>query len=51
VGFGVSQAQDLAFISQHADIAIIGTAALRAWERGNEQGLRDFFSSLGLRSG
>ena len=46
VGFGVSEAQDVEFIGQHADIAVIGTAALKAWESGKEQGLRDFFTQL-----
>jgi len=46
VGFGVSDAEDVAFIGQHADIAVIGTAALRAWESGGEAGLRAFFSQL-----
>ena len=46
VGFGVSVAQDVKFISEHADIAVIGTAALKAWETGKQQGLRDFFSQL-----
>jgi len=46
VGFGVSQAEDVAFIGQHADIAVIGTAALKAWEAGREDGLRAFFSQL-----
>jgi len=48
VGFGVSSREDLAFIARHADIAIIGTAALRAWESGGEEGLRAFFRDLGL---
>lgn len=46
VGFGVSKAEDVSFIGQHADIAVIGTAALKAWEQGQEQGLREFFSQL-----
>ncbi len=46
VGFGVSHAHDIEFIGQHADIAVIGTAALKAWETGKEQGLRDFFTQL-----
>lgn len=46
VGFGVSNKQDIEFISQHADIAVIGTAALKAWEANQEQGLRDFFAQL-----
>ena len=39
LGFGVASREEIAFIAQHADIAIIGTAALRAWENGGELGL------------
>jgi len=46
VGFGVTQAQDISFIGQHADIAVIGTAALKAWETGQEAALRAFFEQL-----
>lgn len=46
VGFGVSEAKDIEFIGKHADIAVIGTAALRAWENGREEGLRAFFTQL-----
>jgi len=46
VGFGVSKADDIRFIGQHADIAVIGTAALKAWESNQEQGLYDFFTQL-----
>lgn len=48
VGFGVSAPEDVSFIGEHADIAIIGTAALRAWELGGEIVLRDFFDGLKL---
>ncbi|MBP8924281.1 MAG: tryptophan synthase subunit alpha [Pseudomonadales bacterium] len=48
VGFGVSTREDMDFIAAHADIAIIGTAALRAWEANGEQGLKDFFAGLGM---
>jgi len=48
VGFGVSQADDIAFIGDHADIAVIGTAALRAWEDAGESGLRAFFNQLAI---
>ncbi|MBB6520967.1 tryptophan synthase subunit alpha [Pseudoteredinibacter isoporae] len=48
VGFGVSAKEDLEFLAKHADMGIIGTAALKAWERGEEKALRDFFASLGL---
>ncbi|MEO0367297.1 MAG: tryptophan synthase subunit alpha [Pseudomonadota bacterium] len=46
VGFGVTTAQDIAFIGNHADIAVIGTAALKAWEQDSEDGLRAFFKQL-----
>lgn len=48
VGFGVSSRDDIDFLRGRADMAIIGTAALKAWEDGGEQGLRAFFSSLGI---
>lgn len=46
VGFGVSKAADVDFIGEHADIAVIGTAALRAWESGGEAELTAFFNQL-----
>jgi tryptophan synthase alpha chain len=46
VGFGVSSNEDIEFIGQHADIAVIGTAALKAWEKNREEGLRSFFQRL-----
>ncbi len=46
IGFGVSSANDIDFIGQHADIAVIGTAALKAWEEQGAQGLRLFFTQL-----
>jgi tryptophan synthase alpha chain len=46
VGFGVSHADDVRFIGEHADIAIVGTAALRAFESGGEGALRQFFAGL-----
>ena len=46
IGFGVSEKKDVEFIGKHADIAVIGTAALRAWENGREQALDAFFTQL-----
>ena len=46
VGFGVSNAGDVRFIGEHADIAVIGTAALKSWEEGKETGLNVFFDQL-----
>lgn len=48
VGFGISSKEDIDFLKENADIAIIGTAALKAWEKGGEKGLRDFFKILDL---
>lgn len=49
VGFGVSSSEDIEFIGEYGDIAIIGTAALRAWEEGGEQALRSFFERLNIK--
>ncbi len=46
VGFGISQRADVDFLRGKADIAIIGTAALKAWEEAGEKGLRGFFAKL-----
>ena len=48
VGFGVSGKDDIDFLRGRADMAIIGTAALRAWEEGGAGGLRAFFAQLGI---
>jgi len=48
VGFGVSAREDIEFLRGKADMAIIGTAALKAWEQGGEAQLRQFFASLGI---
>lgn len=46
VGFGVSSRADMEFLRGRADIAIIGTAALAAWEAAGEAGLRGFLGDL-----
>ena len=46
VGFGISQKADLDFLRGKVDIAIIGTAALSAWEQGGESALQAFFAEL-----
>ncbi|MBX2847882.1 MAG: tryptophan synthase subunit alpha [Acidiferrobacterales bacterium] len=46
IGFGVSSKDDIDFIGQHADIAVIGTAALKAWEESKQDGLSTFFEQL-----
>lgn len=48
VGFGVSSREDIDFLRGKADMAIIGTAALKAWEKGGKTELRSFFESLGI---
>lgn len=48
VGFGVSSKEDIDFLRNRADMAIIGTAALKAWEEGRDQGLKSFFAGLGI---
>ncbi len=49
VGFGVSSKEDIEFIAAHGDIAIIGTAALKAWEDGGAEALHAFFSQLDIQ--
>lgn len=46
VGFGISDKSDMDYLRGKADIAIIGTAALKQWEAGGEKALRSFFSAL-----
>jgi tryptophan synthase alpha chain len=46
IGFGVSGRDDIDFLRGRADIAIIGTAALSAWERGGAPALQEFFAQL-----
>lgn len=46
VGFGISSREDMQFLSQFADIAVIGTAALKTWEERGADGLRQFFTGL-----
>ena len=46
IGFGVSTSNDIKFIADHAEIAVIGTAALQAWEAGREDALNSFFRQL-----
>ncbi|MCM8526580.1 MAG: tryptophan synthase subunit alpha [Lentisphaeraceae bacterium] len=48
VGFGISAKEDLDYLRGKCEIAIIGTAALKAWEKGREEGLSTFFKDLGL---
>ena len=45
VGFGISAKEDMDFLRGHADLAIIGTAALKIWEQSGADGLRHFFLS------
>ena len=46
VGFGISSKEDMDFLRGHADMAIIGTAALKVWEQSGTEGLREFFKQL-----
>jgi tryptophan synthase alpha chain len=46
VGFGISDKQDMDFLRGHADMAIIGTAALKTWQQSGADGLRAFFKDL-----
>jgi tryptophan synthase alpha chain len=46
VGFGISSKQDMDFLRGHADMAIIGTAALKIWEQSGAEGLRAFFKEM-----
>ena len=46
VGFGISSKEDMDFLRGHADLAIIGTAALKAWEQSGTEGLREFLKLL-----
>ena len=48
VGFGISAKEDLDYLKGKSEIAIIGTAALKAWNNGQEAGLREFFTDLGM---
>lgn len=49
VGFGISSREDIDYLRGKADMAIIGTAALRAWEEGGPEGVHEFFHRLGIR--
>ena len=46
VGFGITCREDLDALTGVADVAIIGTAALKAWESGGPEGLQAFFKAL-----
>ncbi|WDE98408.1 tryptophan synthase subunit alpha [Lentisphaera profundi] len=46
VGFGVSSKEDTDYLTGKADMAIVGTASLRAWENGGEQELGTFLKNL-----
>jgi len=46
VGFGVSSKEDTDFLKGKADMAIVGTASLRAWENGGEDELETFLKNL-----
>lgn len=46
VGFGISSKADLDALRGSADLAIIGTAALKTWEASGAAGLKTFFKDL-----
>ena len=46
VGFGISGKEDMDFLRGSADMAIVGTAALKTWEESGADGLRKFFAEL-----
>ena len=46
VGFGISSKADIDVLRGHADVAIVGTAALKTWQDGGAPGLRQFFAEL-----
>jgi len=48
VGFGISNKHDIEYLTGKAEIAIMGTALLKAWEQGGAKGLIDFFRRLNL---
>ena len=46
VGFGISSKADLDVLRGSADLAIVGTAALKIWEASGASGLKIFFKDL-----
>ena len=46
VGFGISNKADMEFLRGNADLAIVGTAALKVWEDSGPSGLTKFFEEL-----
>ncbi len=46
VGFGIGRREDIDQLRGHADVAIVGTAALKVWQQTGAGGLRDLFLSL-----
>jgi tryptophan synthase alpha chain len=46
VVFGISCKADMDFLRGTADLAIVGTAALKTWESSGAEGLRVFFAEL-----
>ena len=48
VGFGISGREDVDALRGHADVAIVGSAALRTWQQSGVSGLKNLFSSIPL---
>lgn len=46
LGFGIKSAADVRLLTGKADIAIVGTACLEAWQQGGAEGYTEFLYSL-----
>jgi tryptophan synthase alpha chain len=46
VGFGISTPADVRAVRGLADVAVVGTACLEAWERSDERGYGKFLGDL-----
>ena len=51
LGFGIKTPEDVRSLRGRADIAVVGTACLEAWEKGGERGYREFLQSLVAETG
>lgn len=51
VGFGIKTPEDVRALRGRADIAIVGTACLESWQKGGEEGYREFLRSLVAETG
>jgi tryptophan synthase alpha chain len=46
LGFGIRRPEDVRALRGRADIAVVGTACLEAWERGGRRGYGEFLEAL-----